>query len=195
MFILTKPDDAVLQKFVDECKNARFSYDAVGNTKAKPPAGYDLDHNRRLIGHGTGDFEAAKRAIDAWKMFDFDWVRLFAKNSPNTPGKNVAMVARHMGFYSINGCRVVYSLDEAGDIQRYGFAYGTLNCHNETGEERFSVELHSKTGEVWYDLYAFSKPKHPLARIGYFYSRYLQKEFAKASMDAMKRAVKAGPSN
>jgi len=189
MFVLTKPADNLLQKFIVDSSNAEFSYEAIGGTRTVPPAGYDVDHNRSLIGHGASDFGAAKRAIDQWKMFDFEWVRLFNSNTPNVPGKNVAMVARHMGFYSINGCRIVYLLNETDKVQRYGFAYGTLTCHNETGEERFSVELHSKTGEVWYDLFAFSKPKHPLARIGYFYSRYLQKEFAKASMNAMKRAV------
>src|SRR3982750_4492638 len=119
MFILTKPDDVLIQDFVDKCENADFSYGAVGGTKTAPPVGYDVDHNRRLLGRGIGDFEAAKRAIDKWKMFDFDWVRLFAEDSPNIPGKNVAMIAQHMGFYSINGCRIVYSLDEGDDIRKY----------------------------------------------------------------------------
>jgi uncharacterized protein (UPF0548 family) len=189
MFILTKPDDATLEQFIENCGDRKLSYKDVGSTQTRPPDGFDVDHNRRLIGRGPSAFEAARAAIDQWKMFDFDWVRLFSERSPNTAGKNVAMVAHHIGFYSINGCRIVYTFDEAGDVHKYGFAYGTLTCHNETGEERFSVEFHSKTGEVWYDLYAFSKPNHPLARIGYFYSRYLQREFAKASMDAMQRAV------
>src|SRR3982750_4143243 len=99
MFIFSKPNDVLLKQFVSNCREDRYSYSAVGVTATKPPPGYDVDHNRRLIGNGTVDFEAAKRAIDQWKMFDFEWVRLYADDTTNSPGKNVAMVAQHMGFY------------------------------------------------------------------------------------------------
>jgi uncharacterized protein (UPF0548 family) len=94
-------------------------------------------------------------------------------------------VVRHVGFWSVNISRIVYLIDEES---RYGFAYGTLPSHSEEGEERFFVEHDKTTDEVWYDLYAFSKPRHPLARIGYPISRHLQKRFARESLAAMKRA-------
>ena len=56
----------------------------------------------------------------------------------------------------VNACRVVYVVDEEEPIQRYGFAYGTLPDHAETGEERFLVEWNRASGEVWYDILAFS---------------------------------------
>ena len=95
----------------------------------------------------------------------------------------------HFGFYSLNACQIVYLINEIAEIHRFGFAYGTLTEHGETGEERFSVEFHPETGEVWYDLYAFSKPNHPLAKLGYPISRMLQKRFAADSKEAMRLAV------
>ena len=139
-----------------------------------------------MIGHGLDQFEAAKAAIDDWKMFDLDWIELYPKRPSVEIGTAVAVVVRHLGFWSVNIARIVYVVNEQS---RYGFAYGTLQCHSEQGEERFLVEHDRATGEVWYDLYAFSKPKHPLAWLGYPISRYLQKRFARESLAAMKRAT------
>ena len=75
----------------------------------------------------------------------------------------------HLRFFSLNACRIVYTIDSGGDedgvIKRYGFAYGTLAEHAERGEERFSVEWHAEDDSVWYDLFAFSWPNHRLARL------------------------------
>jgi uncharacterized protein (UPF0548 family) len=92
----------------------------------------------------------------------------------------------------LNACRIVYLIDERGETYRYGFAYGTLPAHAERGEERFTVEYHKAGGKVWYDLYAFSKPRHALARAGYPISRLLQKRFAKESKEAMVEAIIPG---
>ena len=75
------------------------------------------------------------------------------------------MRARHFGFWSLNACRIVYTIDEEGPVVRFGFAYGTLPDHAEQGEERFSVEWHHEDGTVWYDILAFSRPNHPLASL------------------------------
>lgn len=72
---------------------------------------------------------------------------------------------------------------------RFGFAYGTLPRHVEQGEERFLVE---RVGdEVFYDILAFSRPRHPSARLGYPLMRRWQKRFGHDSAAAMRRAVQA----
>lgn len=162
-----------------------FSYSAVGGTQGGAPEGYKVDRNRILIGYGLDQFKAARAAIDDWKMFDMRWVELFPARPDIRVGAAVAVVVRHLGFWSVNISRIAYVIDEES---RYGFAYGTLQCHSEEGEERFLLEHDNATDGVWYDLYAFSKPKHPLARIGYPIARYLQKRFARESLAAMKRA-------
>jgi uncharacterized protein (UPF0548 family) len=82
----------------------------------------------------------------------------------------------------------------AGAGQRFGFAYGTLPGHAESGEERFTVEWHEADGAVWYDILAFSRPRRLLARLGYPLARRLQKRFARDSAAAMRRAVGQGKS-
>ncbi len=189
MFLLTKPNEAFIRSFIDRCSDSDYSYADVGFSSTGSPQKYNMDHNRILIGHGPEDFEKAKTAIRGWKMFDMPWVELCWPDTPMEVGKNVAVLVNHFGFYSLNACRIVYLIDEVVEIDRFGFGYGTLSEHGETGEERFSVEFHPETGEVWYDLYAFSKPNHPLAKLGYPVSRMLQKRFAADSKEAMKRFV------
>jgi hypothetical protein len=64
---------------------------------------------------------------------------------PDTPilaGQAVAVVACLFGLWWLNACRIVYVVDEQGPVQRFGFAYGTLPDHAESGEERFTVSRH-----------------------------------------------------
>jgi hypothetical protein len=57
-------------------------------------------------------------------------------DDPLVVGTNVAMSAPlPVGFVDVT-CRVVAVIDEAN---RYGFAYGTLPVHPETGEEAFMI--------------------------------------------------------
>jgi len=66
-----------------------------------------------------------------------------------------------------------------------------LPAHGALGEERFSIEWHQADDSVWYDLYAFSRPAHVLARLGYPLGRRLQRRFAQASKQAMVDASRA----
>jgi uncharacterized protein (UPF0548 family) len=103
----------------------------------------------------------------------------------------VCVLARHLGFYSLNPARIVRVLDEPGrypGYRRYGYVYGTLPAHSERGEERFSVEL-LPDGSVWYDLYSFARGGDALVRLGYPVRRALQRRFARDSGRAMLRAV------
>ena len=76
-----------------------------------------------------------------------------------------------------------------GPVQRFGFAYGTLPGHAETGEERFLIEWDRTDNSVWYDVFAFSRPRHPLTRLGYPFARLTQNRFARQSAASMLRAL------
>ena len=187
MFRILKPTAAQIDEFVESCKTDTFSYAAVGATReSSPPDGFIVDHNRHLLGTGRETFEKAKRAIRQWKMFEVPGLDLVRNDTPIEPGRNVALSAHHLGFRSLSSCRIVYVIDEP---DRFGFAYGTLTQHVESGEERFTVEYHPERDEVWYDIYAFSRPGHILVKLGYPYARHLQKSFAVGSKSAMVRAV------
>ena len=122
-------------------------------------------------------------------MFDMQWLKLYWTDTPLIVGATIGVLINHLGFWSLNANRIVYVIEEQGAIEKYGFAYGTLRAHAECGEERFSVEYHQADNKVWYEIYAFSKPKHILAKLGYPFSRRLQKRFASESMKAMVDAV------
>lgn len=104
----------------------------------------------------------------------------------------VAVKARAVGTWSLSACRVVYTINEQKPITRFGFAYGTLPDHVERGEERFLIEWSPVDDSVWYDILAFSQPRHPLVKLGSAVARKLQKRFARDSLAVMKSIANAG---
>jgi len=189
MFCLSRPDRNAIAAFLSAQQDQTFSYPEVGSSQQQTPNGYVTDHNRIELGKGVETFERAKRAVRNWKMFDIPWIDLCWPDTPVERGVGVAVLISHLGFWSLNACRIVYVIDEHGPSEKYGFAYGTLPDHGERGEERFTVEINSDQ-TVWYDLYAFSRP-NMLARLTYPYTRLLQKRFASDSKAAMQRAVQS----
>ena len=197
MFLLNKPSTEQIRSFIFAQQHSNFSYSQVGSSRlSNAPADYTVDHNRVRLGCGEGEFFKAQEAIRRWRMFDIEWLRLCWPDASINVGQTVAVVVRHFGLWSLNACRIVYIIDErSGETERYGFGYGTLAEHAESGEERFSVEWCRKTDEVWYDLYAFSRPNHMLAKVGYPVARWMQKEFGRESKKAMVRYVSGGAAN
>jgi len=198
VFRLTRPTPGELDAFLAAQRGSAYSYAEVGASRGPAPAGYTrpvgytVDHNRVLLGAGPAAFERARHAVRSWRMFALGWCSIYPADAPIERGTTVAAVVRHFGFWSVNASRIVYTLDEdAGGVRRYGFAYGTLPAHGEVGEERFSVEWERRDDRVWYDLYAFSRPGHPLARLGSPLARLLQRRFGRDSKRAMAGAVGA----
>lgn len=189
MFLLRKPSAEFLRDFLLSQKGQPFSYDRSGATRCEtPPQNYNVDRNRVQLGRGARVFEQACEALRQWKMLDLDWIQLCGPNSPIEVNSTIAVLISHAGFWSLNPSRIVYVIEEHGDCERYGFAYGTLPEHCEQGEERFSVDFHPADESVWYEIYAFSLPRS-LARLGSPYARMLQRRFARDSMNAMKKAA------
>lgn len=166
---------------------APYSYPSVGATRnGVPPGGFDNDRLRVVIGRGAGDFLRAKEAIRQWQMFPRSWTRILPGGAPVLPDTTVLLYARVLGLWWRNACRIVYTVDETG---RFGFAYGTLPGHVERGEELFWVGM-DPDGSVWYEIRAFSRPRHWLARLGYPVVRYLQAKFRRDSAKQMEEFVR-----
>ncbi|HEY4246911.1 MAG TPA: DUF1990 domain-containing protein [Lacunisphaera sp.] len=191
MWSTTLPSGQKIKEFLFEQRRLDFSYAEVGHSFDRSPAGYNIDHNRAMLGRGRGTFEQACVALRAWTMFPAPWTRIDPANAPLVQGQVVAMLAHVYGGWWLNACRIVYTIDENGPVRRFGFAYGTLPGHVECGEERFSVEwLADDT--VWYDLRAFSRPRFWLVKLAKPLARGLQRSFAVDSQLAMQRAVGGG---
>jgi uncharacterized protein (UPF0548 family) len=179
------PETARLKGLFDELSTAEFSYAEVGATRGEIPGGYNVDRYSTILGQGGRVFELARQALQGWVPFDLPWIRLFPQAEPKQ-GVMVAVVVRFAGLWWTNVSRVIYLIDEP---DRFGFAYGTLPFHAETGEELFLVERSRESSEVSYQILAFSRPRHLLARLGYPLSRAVQRRFGVGSMEAMRRAI------
>lgn len=187
MFRIFKPTDAELRRYRDEQRELPFTYTAIGATLEcnAIPAGYNVDRTRVQVGDGDVDFAAAKEAIRAWRHFEMGWVGVWPAGIPIEIGSLAVVVTHSLGLWSAHAARIVYTIDES---RRFGFAYGTLPGHAEQGEERFMVEQLAD-GSVWYDVIAFSRPRHILAKLSYPLVRRLQKRFGRDTAAAMVRAV------
>jgi uncharacterized protein (UPF0548 family) len=192
MLSLRRPSAERLQQFLAAQSKLDLTYPTVGATAAVPPPGYALSHTRIKLGEGVGTFAVAKAALGRWQHFRLGWVEAWPPDTPVQKGQVVAVIARLFALWMLNACRIVYVVDEEGPVKRFGFAYGTLPEHAESGEERFTVEWDKEDGGVWYDIVAFSRPQQLLARLGYPFARRLQKRFARDSAAAMRRAVAEG---
>ena len=188
MFLATRPSRQAIERFIRDSQGLPLSYNQVGLAQGSSAA-YDLDETSVTIGQGEAAFERAKAALAAWRHFDFNWVEVSPPAASIEPGSVVAVLVRHLGFWSLSGCRVVYALGDRALGPTFGFAYGTLVNHVEQGEEIFEVSLRPGTLEVVYRIRAASRPRAVLARLGYPIARVLQARFRKNSAQAMREAV------
>lgn len=187
MLLFRQPKPDILQRFLNEQASLSFTYQGVGTTSNQPPAGYVVDHTQTRLGTGEKVFASAKAALENWQQFQLGWLEAWPVSTSIRPDSVIAVVARSIGVWWLNACRIVYVIDEQ---TRFGFAYGTLPAHAGSGEERFLVEI-DDDGTVWYDILAFSRPHGTLPHLGYPYMRYLQKQFGKQSAAVMKKVVEA----
>ena len=188
MFLARRPSSAAIECFLEASRDLPLSYEPIGIVRDTPVEGR-IDEEVVVIGRGNDDFDRALAALQGWKQFDIGWVETFPKNAPMKAGTIVAVLIRHLGFWSLNGCRVVYLVASSESARRFGFAYGTLTNHAESGEELFEVFMDPKRGDVVYRIRAMSWPHAALARIGQPIVRALQSRFRRDSIAAMKRAA------
>jgi uncharacterized protein (UPF0548 family) len=190
------PCEKTIEAFLSAQSKLGFTYATVGATATTPPAGHVVDHNRVKLGHGDRVFHAARAALETWQHFNLGWVRAKPLEDSIKVGGVVAVVARSLGVWWLNACRIVYVVDEDdGAVARFGFAYGTLPAHAESGEERFLIEWDRTDDGVWYDILAFSKPHRLLSRMGNRWLRVLQRRFAEDSKAVMVRCTSSVPSD
>jgi uncharacterized protein (UPF0548 family) len=191
MITVRRPTDEMLRRYVAAQSKLDFTYSGIGTTATTPPANYTVDHARVRLGQGSDTFQRARNALDEWQQFALGWAEAWPADTQLREGETVAVLIRAFGLWWLNAARIVYAVDEAAEsIERYGFAYGTLPGHVEAGEERFLVEWNRNDDSVWYDIRAFSRPRHVLTRLGKWQVRRMQQRFRDDSATAMLRAVR-----
>lgn len=190
--LLRKPTPATIQDFLEAQAELDLTYGGVGETAGTVPSGYIVDHTRVKLGRGEEVFASARLALENWQQFQLGWLLPWPVSTPIREGSVIALVARSLGFWWLNACRIVYVIEQDHDSKRFGFAYGTLPAHAGSGEERFMIELDDQE-TVWYDIRAFSRPQGLLSHLGYPYLRHVQKRFGRDSSAVMRETVKLAP--
>ncbi len=160
-----------------------------GPGERRLPAGFAHDLSRSLLGQGADVFHAAKQAFERWAPFDLGWVRVANPQASVETGQMIAVEIHTFGLWTLNLSRII---DKVETPHRFGFVYSTTPMHIETGQEKFLIEFDPASGDVWYELEALSRPRHPLVQLGFPIVRALQHCFARDSHRGMWEAVVAG---
>jgi uncharacterized protein (UPF0548 family) len=192
VFSFRKPSISTLRRILTFESTLDLTYAAVGATfgQLPMPEGFTVDRTRIELGQGHAVFERAKRALVEWRQFQLEWLETFPVDAPIHVGETVIVLARAGGMWWANAARIVFVVDDSSEtISRFGFAYGTLPGHVESGEEKFVIEWDRATDVVSFEIVAFSRPKHYLVRLSKRRARTMQKRFATESTAAMKRYV------
>lgn len=191
MFYFRRPQNEALRRQIDAQAQLDFTYFGEGSTRTVPPAGYQVDRSQVELGSGENVYQAACQGLREWRQFQLGWVEAFPADTPLAAGNTVVVLGHSLGIWSTNFARIVYAIDEReAGVRRFGFAYGTLPDHIAIGEERFVVSWDERDDRVRYEILAFSRPRHLLAKIGYPLIRLMQRQFRHDSSAAMQRYVR-----
>jgi uncharacterized protein (UPF0548 family) len=186
VFLVRRPSDAKLSRVLAAVGDARFTYDAVGAT-AHPgelPAGYHHVRATRVLGRGDQAFAAAVDGIRRWQLHRRQGYRVAPDEPSVEVGTVVALDVPLVALHVIATCRIAWVVDEPG---RFGFGYGTLPIHPESGEEAFVVDRDTdgERGDVRLAITAFSRPRHALVRLAGPVARRKQARATQGYLDAL----------
>ena len=173
-----------------EQSGAGLSYrQADATLDAHLPPGYVHDRESADLGpFDPATFDRAAAALRSWQIQAGAGLQVYP-DDPVADGATFALVIRlPVGGYVMAAGRVVFVLDEP---DRRGFGYGTLPGHPEQGEESFV--LARRGDRMYFDIAAFSRPRHPLARLGKPVTRLIQRQTARRYLAAMRAAVALAP--
>ena len=194
MFSLTRPTPAAIEYRVSVAADLPLTAPPVLSVSHSRgpgtglPFGFAYDFRRSRIGSGPEAFEAAKLAFGRWAPFDLGWARVANPDARVVASQVIAVEIRTLGLWTLNLSRIREVADTATS---FGFVYVTTTAHVERGEERFFIDFDPASGDVSYELEAFSRPRHPIAILGFPLSRTLQHRFARESHRRMRNAVVA----
>ena len=150
------------------------------------PRGFAHDRSYSSIGQGAQAFATAREVFRRWEQFNLGWVQV-ASPVPNiVPGELVAVEAHTAYLWSMNINRILEVVDSP---TQFGFLYATTTLHVEEGQERFVIEFDTASESVFYLIEAISRPRHILARIGYPFSRAMQRRFGRDSHMRMRSCL------
>lgn len=143
---------------------SEFSYPDVGaSLSGSAPRGYRALRYGGVVGSGRSVYEAVSEALWRWELHRGAGVVPVSGASRAAAGAEVWF--RPWRLPTVLKNLVIAEVMEAapGELQRTGYAYGTLPGHPECGEALFVVALHD-SGDVTFTVTGFSRPVSRFAK-------------------------------
>lgn len=191
MFLIRHPSPVLIERVLDEQRSEPLSYPTPGMTRsASGPDGYPRNHHETRLGYGGETYLRGVEAVQIWAMYDLPWTYVHPARPPVAAGTAFATIVSHLGFWSINPCRIVYVHEtDTPALRTFAFALGTLPLHSETGEERFQVQWDRSTDEVRFEILAYARAQHWMARLSGPFVGILQRRFGRGALAAVQARV------
>ena len=144
-----------------------------------PPRWYVSEHRKR-VGRGKQAYERAKLALTTLECMQLDWLRITVE------GDVLAICSRQ--FFLAWVCNANRFLQHAAGhgSSSSSVTWATTNRHVLAGEETLSVELDEASGEVYYRILSYSRPRHVFSWLTYPYVIAQQRRFARDSTRKMR---------
>lgn len=128
----------------------------------RAPGGYRIARHRVAVGEGQDAFTRLAEGILGWELHRLAGLSVRAQAPRAAEGVHVVSGFGFGKFRLPAPCRVLWT-EENG--RRAGFGYGTLPGHPASGEESFVAAL-EPDGQVYFELFAFSRPSNWFYRLG-----------------------------
>jgi len=172
-------DDELAQR-AKALESTPVTYSEVGATEGVMPDGWRQDRYVRTLGSGDQVWAEASVNVMRWVAHTHAGVRVIPDDPPLEG--NTVMLAFGVGPARVLApCRIVVVVDE---VDRVGFAYGTLPGHPERGEESFMVER-LLDGTSRFVITAFSAPAELAARLAGPIARQIQRRVTNEYLDGL----------
>ncbi len=188
MFSLRRPSQDDLAAITADQADRELSYSERCATRGTRPAGYHHDQWEADLGsYDAATFDRLASGLLHWQAQRGAGLTIYPPAAVR-PDLTFTICFRLAGVYVTAAGRIVYVTIEP---DRRGFAYGTLPRHPEQGEEAF--QLIRDGSRILFRVTAFSRPRHPLARLGAPVSRMIQAHINRAYLRAMRAAATGAP--
>jgi len=132
------------------------------------------------LGSDPAVFDAASDGSRRWVAHRGAGLRFAPADAPIATGVSVVVGITLPVLTVVAPCRIVWTVNEA---DRFGFAYGTLAGHPESGEESFVV-AQTATG-IRFEVTAVSRPAGMVAHIGAPIARAIQRRTSQRYLSAL----------
>jgi uncharacterized protein (UPF0548 family) len=185
-FVLGSVSESRLALLAEEASNLSLSYGTVGVTQLdeRSSGRFRRDAYHVALPGRAGVFDRAVEVLRHWQAHTGAGLRVAPASAPIQMGVSVVVALSLPGMTAVAPCRIVWVLDEP---DRFGFAYGTLEGHPESGEESFVVT--TTASGVRFDVIGVSRPSSLLARLGGPVTRRIQITTTRRYLTAFAAAV------